>query len=127
MHNNRQQARGFTLVEILIVVTVVAILAFIALPSYQQHVIKTKRSLAKAELMEVLSRQEQFFVNNRQYALWIQKWRLEYIHAGQASCGDTLVLLCTFCFCLCPGEPDARRRHTRRVWIRNASVTFDYA
>lgn len=69
MRNRLRKADGFTLIELMIVIVVVAILVGIALPSYQQQVIKTKRSLGKAELMEVLARQEQFFVNNRQYAV----------------------------------------------------------
>jgi len=54
--------------ELMIVVVIVGILASVALPAYQQQVLKTKRSLGRAELLGVLARQEQFFVNNRGYA-----------------------------------------------------------
>jgi type IV pilus assembly protein PilE len=60
--------RGFTLIELMIVIVIVAILLTIALPSYQQQVRKTRRSLARAELMEVMARQEQFFLDHRHYA-----------------------------------------------------------
>lgn len=60
--------KGFTLIEVMIVVVVVAILVAVALPSYQQQIIKTRRSLAAGELIKVQARQEQFFVNNKRYA-----------------------------------------------------------
>ena len=63
-----KSVNGFTLIEIMIVVAVVAILLAVALPAYQEQVRKTKRSLARAELQELLGRQEQYFVNNRSYA-----------------------------------------------------------
>jgi type IV pilus assembly protein PilE len=60
--------QGFTLIEMMIVVVIVAVLLTVALPSYQQQVRKTRRSLGKAELMEVMARQEQFFLDHRRYA-----------------------------------------------------------
>ena len=60
--------RGFTLIEILLVVVIVAVLIMVALPAYQQQVIKTRRSIAKGELHSLLARQEQFFLNHKSYA-----------------------------------------------------------
>lgn len=60
--------QGFTMIELMIVVVVVAIIMAVGLPAYQGQVIKTKRALGRAELIAVLGRQEQFFVNNRQYS-----------------------------------------------------------
>ena len=61
-------AAGFTLIELMIVVVVVAILTSVALPAYQGHVIGTKRSSARAELLKTLARQEQYFINHKRYA-----------------------------------------------------------
>jgi len=44
--------RGFTLIELMVVVAVVAILAAVAYPSYQDQVRKSRRGQAKAELVE---------------------------------------------------------------------------
>lgn len=65
-----QQKRsfGFTLIELMVVIAIVALLVMVAIPAYDGYVRKTQRSIGKAELMSVMARQEQFFVNNKQYA-----------------------------------------------------------
>lgn len=62
------RAQGFTLIELMVAVAIVALLIVIALPAYNQYVIAAKRSLARAELLKVTARQEQFFVDNKKYA-----------------------------------------------------------
>ena len=64
----QRKVRGFTLIEVMIVVAIIAVIVGVALPSYQDQIRKTNRNLVKAELMSILARQEQFFVNNKQYA-----------------------------------------------------------
>lgn len=59
---------GFTLIELVITVAVIALLAAIALPSYQQYVIRSKRSAAQAAMMDIANRQQQFLLANRGYA-----------------------------------------------------------
>jgi len=63
-----QRIKGFTLIEVMIVVVIIAILAMIAMPSYQEQIRKSRRAIAKAELLKVQSRQEQYFTNNKSYA-----------------------------------------------------------
>lgn len=45
--------RGFTLIELMIVVAIIGIIAAIAYPSYQSYVEKTRRNLAAADLLEL--------------------------------------------------------------------------
>ncbi len=58
---------GFTLVELLIVVAIVAILASIAIPSYQSHMQKTRRAEGQAALLEALNTQERYYTLNNTY------------------------------------------------------------
>jgi type IV pilus assembly protein PilE len=67
-HGLPQAQRGFTLIEVMIVVAVVAILAAIALPSYQGQVRKSRRAEAQSHLMALAGRQQQFLVDTRAYA-----------------------------------------------------------
>lgn len=60
-------ARGFTLVELMIVVAVVAILAAVAYPSYADQVRKSKRAQAKADLVEYAQLAERFHTVNNTY------------------------------------------------------------
>ena len=61
------QNRGFTLIEVMIVVTIVAILAAIAYPSYAEYVRKTKRLEVQAELMDVSKKLQRYKVSNFRY------------------------------------------------------------
>jgi len=58
---------GYTLIEILIVVAILGILAAIAIPSYQNSILATNRSVAQAALLDLANRQEQFYLDNRTY------------------------------------------------------------
>lgn len=59
---------GFSLIELMIALAMIGILTGLALPAYQQQIVKTRRALAKGELMAVVARQEQYFINHKQYA-----------------------------------------------------------
>jgi type IV pilus assembly protein PilE len=60
-------ARGFTLIEIMIVVAVVAILAAVALPSYQESILKGRRSEARAAILDFLQQQERVMTQSGAY------------------------------------------------------------
>jgi len=64
----RFRPRGFTLIEVMIVVAIVAILAAVALPSYKQHVVRAARVQAQAELLDLASLQEKIFLNSNGYS-----------------------------------------------------------
>lgn len=60
--------KGFTLIEILVSIVIVALLAAIALPSYQNSVQKTRRSDAQAALTQTATLQEQRFFQTNSYS-----------------------------------------------------------
>lgn len=59
--------RGFTLIELMIVVTIVAVLAAVAIPSYQQHLIKSNRAAAESFMLQAANREEQIMLDMRNY------------------------------------------------------------
>jgi type IV pilus assembly protein PilE len=58
---------GFTLIELLIVVAIIGILAAIAYPSYLDQMRKARRSAAQALLLDASNREQQYFLDKRQY------------------------------------------------------------
>lgn len=59
--------RGFTLIEVMIVVAIIGILSAIAYPSYTQYVLRGNRSEGMAMLMDAAARQERYFAQNNSY------------------------------------------------------------
>ncbi len=63
-----RRPRGFTLVELLISIVIVAILAAIAIPGYRSYVQRAQRTEAKTALLQLQGAQEKFFVQYNRYA-----------------------------------------------------------
>jgi type IV pilus assembly protein PilE len=59
--------RGFTLIEVMVTVAIVAILAAIAVPNYRDYVIRGKLIEATAGLSDARVKMEQYFQDNRAY------------------------------------------------------------
>jgi type IV pilus assembly protein PilE len=64
---NHKRTRGFTLIELMIVVAVIAILAAVAFPSYKSSVLKAKRAEGRAALMQLMQQQERYYSQNSTY------------------------------------------------------------
>ena len=63
----RSNPRGFTLIEAMITVALVAILAAVALPSYRDYVIRGRLVDATNALSSTRARMEQFYQDKRTY------------------------------------------------------------
>ena len=64
----QKRSQGFTLVELMIVVVIVAILAAVAIPSYQQYVINSRRAEAQSALMQFAQAVERHYAKRYSYA-----------------------------------------------------------
>ena len=63
----KRDQRGFTLIEVMITVAIVAILAAVAVPSYQQYLLRSARVQAQTELLDLAILQEKIFLNSNAY------------------------------------------------------------
>lgn len=64
---SKSKIAGFTLIELMIVVSIVAILSAIAYPSYQEYVRRSKRADARTQLLEVSQYMQRFYSQNDRY------------------------------------------------------------
>lgn len=60
--------KGFTLIELMITIGIVAILARIAYPSYTQYVARAKRAEARAEILKAEGWLERYYNENNRYS-----------------------------------------------------------
>ena len=71
MRDSSRRAVGFTLIELMITVAVIAILAAIAMPSYQEYVRRGRLADAQSFMQDVVARQQHFLLDRRAYAVSI--------------------------------------------------------
>jgi type IV pilus assembly protein PilE len=67
MQSHKFRNQGFTLIELMITVAIIAILAAIALPNYTQYVVRGKIAEATSELSQWRNRMERFYQDNRAF------------------------------------------------------------
>lgn len=67
MKRNSRLMAGFTLIELMITVAIVAILASVAYPSYKEYVAKSRRSEARTVLSSAQQWMERFYSENFRY------------------------------------------------------------
>lgn len=68
MRQTEKTVRGFTLIELMVAAAIVAILATIAYPIYLHQLVEGRRSAAEAALMDIAQREQQYILDQRQYA-----------------------------------------------------------
>jgi len=64
LHSLTRALRGFTLVELMVVVVIATILLSIAVPSYMSQVRQSRRTEAKTAVLDLASREERYFSTN---------------------------------------------------------------
>ncbi|MEN8206695.1 MAG: type IV pilin protein [Pseudomonadota bacterium] len=62
------KTRGFTLIELMIVVAILAIVASVGYPSYLEHVKKSRRAEGMGQLLELADHMERYYSDNGTYA-----------------------------------------------------------
>ncbi|MBQ4845813.1 prepilin-type N-terminal cleavage/methylation domain-containing protein [Pseudoalteromonas sp. MMG013] len=67
MRNNAKWQHGFTLIEVMMVIAIIGILVAIGIPNYERYAKRAARADAMVILLDAANKQEQFFVDNRQY------------------------------------------------------------
>lgn len=68
MTNRYSRSDGFTLIELMIVITILGILVAIGLPQYNEYVLRSKITEAFTHLTSLQQRMEQYYQDNRTYA-----------------------------------------------------------
>lgn len=84
MKNKNIRNKGFTLIELMIVVAILGVISSLALPSYTEYMRKAKRSDAKVELLRIAQLQENFFVQNLSYAKSLKQLGFSVNSVGSA-------------------------------------------
>jgi type IV pilus assembly protein PilE len=63
--------KGFSLIELMIVLTVIGILAAVAVPSYSSYLVRAKRTECRTALFQTMQQQERYYTQKNTYAAYL--------------------------------------------------------
>jgi len=107
-----EQQRGFTVIELMITVAIIAILAAVALPAYNDYVQRSKLVEAFSALADFRVRMEQFYQDNRRYD-----------GAGLNGCGAAAPNSKYFTFACAPAAAPAQTYTITATGVANQGLT----
>jgi type IV pilus assembly protein PilE len=61
------KSKGFTLIELMVVIAIVGILVSVAMPSYRNYVLESQRNDTQGKLLQIIELQERFYIDNFTY------------------------------------------------------------
>ena len=106
------QQRGFTIIELMIAVAIIAILAAVALPAYNDYVQRSKLVEAFTALSDFRVRMEQFYQDNRRYD-----------GGGLNGCGAAAPNTQYFTFACAPGAAPSQTYTITATGVANQGLT----
>ena len=86
-----EQRRGFSLLEVMIVVVIIGILAALAYPSLEGYLLRAKQTEAKVSLSAIYTAQKIYFATNQTYADSLTKLDVQMETGGENRYTITLV------------------------------------
>jgi type IV pilus assembly protein PilE len=81
--------RGFTLIEVMVVVAIIALLASLAYPAYRSSVLKGKRAQGRTALAELLQQQERYMTQRNCYLAFTTSASFIATATAATVCGTT--------------------------------------
>jgi type IV pilus assembly protein PilE len=67
LRTSHARMRGVTLIELMMVITILAIIAAIAVPTYRKYLLRAQRTEAKVALLQLQTAEEKFYLQNNIY------------------------------------------------------------
>jgi len=69
MKIDHKQSKGFTLIELMIVLAIIGILVSIVMPGYRSYVLESQRTDTQGKMLQMVELQERFFIDNFSYTI----------------------------------------------------------
>jgi type IV pilus assembly protein PilE len=89
---NKRMSKGFTLLELMIVVVIIALLAALAYVNYSRFAFRTRRADGREMLMRVASAEERFYTANNRYTATAAQLQMGALTSEKGYYGVTVAL-----------------------------------